>query len=508
MKAKTSVYVIGAGPAGLAAARELVAKPDIKLYVIEKDDNVGGISRTEAYKGYFFDIGGHRFFTKNTAIETLWRTTLGPDFLPVQRRSRIYYNRRFFHYPSRFWNTVVNLGVLESVLVLASYLRAVLFPSPLENTFEEWTINRFGKRLYQLFFKSYTEKVWGISCDRILSDWAAQRIKGLSFTSAAANAIFKNTKAKSLIEEFFYPRLGPGMMWERFREHITGAGGSVELACRVVSLHHVRGIISEITYQKENEQLRVACDEVISSLPLDNLIGALDPPPPDRILKTARKISYRAFIIVVLILDKKEVFPDQWLYIHAPEVAVGRIQNFKNWSSAMVPDGQTTSLGMEYFCSEQDRLWRMTDADFVKMATRELAILGIAEEASVLDSVVIRQPKAYPVYDDGYKAHIQELKNYLSQFENLQTVGRNGMHRYNNMDHSMLTGIMAAENVLGSAHNIWATEDADTYLEEGPANTKASRLTKYLRPLRQKGTIFSTVAIILLFVYLWSSALR
>lgn len=493
--------MIGAGPAGLAAARELATKNFFELYVFEKDDKVGGISRTESYKGYFFDIGGHRFFTKNKAIDALWRETLGPDFLTVQRTSKIYYNRRFFHYPLRFWDTVLNLGVFESVLVFTSYLKAMLFPSPRENTFEEWTINRFGKRLYQLFFKSYTEKVWGISCSQIRSDWAAQRIKGLSFTSAAINAIFKTTKAKSLIDEFFYPKLGPGMMWERFRNHIGAEGGIVEVNCRVVALHHSQGAIREITYRKGGEQIRVACDQVISSIPLDNLIAALDPAPSPHIIRTAQNISYRAFIIVVLIIDRKDLFPDQWLYIHAPEVSVGRIQNFKNWSCSMVPNDHTTSLGMEYFCSENDEIWQTSDRELVGMAAREIELLGIARETEVIDSVVLRQSKAYPVYDEHYKKHLEELKNYLNQFKNLQTVGRNGMHRYNNMDHSMMTGMMAAENILGANHNIWETNDADEYLEDNHENTTQRTLKHVLAIFEQRRAMISAVALVLLFLY-------
>ena len=501
MKRK-SVYVIGAGPAGLAAARELAGEDRFELFVLESDDKVGGISRTETYRGYYFDIGGHRFFTKNREIDGIWRNALGSDFLTVQRKSKIYYNRRFFHYPLRFWDTFRKLGPCESFLVCTSYVRAILFPSRTEETFEDWTINRFGRRLYQLFFKSYTEKVWGVSCREIRSDWAAQRIKGLSFISAAMHAIFRNNKAKSLIDEFFYPRLGPGMMWERFREEIGAAGGSVAMGCRVVALHHSQGAIGEITYQNGEELVRVPCDQVISSMPLDNLIAALDPPPPPRVAAAARKISYRAFIIVVLIIERRDLFPDQWLYIHAPEVLVGRIQNFKNWSPSMVPDGRMTSLGMEYFCSEGDEIWNSPDEDLIGRAVREIELLGIAGAHEVRDSTVIRQPKAYPVYDEHYREHLAELKTYLGWFTNLQTVGRNGMHRYNNMDHSMLTGIKAAGNLRGENHDIWETHDADGYLEEDRGDSVRRRLPGPLAVI-QRRPVLSAAALILLVLCLW-----
>ena len=503
MTKKQAVFILGAGPAGLAAAQELAAKKLFQLNVLEKDDKVGGISRTESDKGYSFDIGGHRFFTKSNKIAAIWHETLGSEFLTVQRQSRIFYNHKFFQYPLKFWNTLLNLGVTESIRVSVSYVKAILFPFPQENSFEEWTINRFGKRLFLLFFKSYTEKVWGIPCSCIQSDWAAQRIKGLSFASAVINAVFKTTKATSLIDEFFYPRLGPGMMWEKFRERITLEGGSVKVNARAVALHHQQGIIRELTFQKGGDRFTVAADQVISSIPLDCLIAILDPPAPPKVIEAAKKISYRAFIIVVLIVAKKEVFSDQWLYIHAPEVNVGRIQNFKNWSLAMVPDENTTSLGMEYFCSETDEIWARTDQDLVSLAAQEIELLGLVQGFEIVDSYVMRQPKAYPVYDEGYKKHLEEIKKYLQQFENFQTVGRNGMHRYNNMDHSMLSGIMAAENLMGSRHDIWEMKDPEEYLEENLIDRAPGMLASFRRPVEKSLALAAVIVSISLLYCFW-----
>ena len=463
---KKTVHIIGAGPSGLAAAMELAEHKQFETYVLEKHNEIGGISRTEQYKGYHFDIGGHRFYTKNTTINTMWKKYLGPDFLNVLRISRIFYKNRFLQYPLRFWNTILNLGPIESVRICGSYLNVLLFPSPEEKTFEQWVSNRFGKRLYTLFFKSYTEKIWGIPCNEIQADWAAQRIKGLSFRTAITKTFFNHNTSKSLIDTFHYPRLGPGMMWERFRESLEKKAKKIELKTTVIALNHNQGYIRSITYEKNDERREKETDYVISSTLLSQLVHLLVPAAPDHVIRAADSLSYRSFLIVVLIFDQKEIFKDQWIYIHSPAVSVGRIQNFKNWSREMVPDANTTSLGMEYFCNEGDPFWNLPDDELKKIASKEIQVLGITKEKHVIDSFVIRQPGAYPVYDKEYKRHVSTIKDYLDSFTNLQTIGRGGMHRYNNMDHSMMTGILAAKNIAGAKNDIWKVNDDADYLEE------------------------------------------
>jgi protoporphyrinogen oxidase len=459
------VVIIGAGPAGLTAAYEL-ARRGIRTVVFERSDTVGGIARTERYRDYYFDIGGHRFFTKIERINQLWQEMMGDEFIKVPRMSRIFYNGKFFHYPLNFSNTLRNLGIMESLLILISYLRARVRPHPEEETFDQWVSNRFGERLFRTFFKTYTEKVWGIPCSTIRADWAAQRIKGLSLFSAVSNAIFGTQKTKSLINEFDYPLLGPGMMWQRFQEKIEASGGAVHLNSEVVGIERGQGGIASITVKREGTTREVPVGQLISSIPLNRLALLLRPEAPPPVREAAAGLSYRAFLIVVLIVNREHLFPDQWIYIHSPDVSVGRIQNFKNWSAAMVPDAAKTSIGMEYFCNEGDKFWRKTDDELVAIASRELELLGLARSRDVTEGLVVRQPNAYPVYDQEYKHHLGTMREFVGAFENLQTIGRSGMHRYNNMDHSMLTGLLAAENCVGAAHNLWEINEEEEYLEE------------------------------------------
>lgn len=469
-----SVVIIGAGPAGLAAAHECLADGK-RPVVFEKSDKVGGISRTETYKGYYFDIGGHRFFSKNQRINRLWRQMLGHDLIKVSRLSRIYYRGRFFNYPLSCFNALANLGILESLLIILSYVRAQFKRQAVENTFEQWVANRFGRRLYKTFFKTYTEKVWGLPCDEIQADWAAQRIKGLSLMTAVANALFGARQAKSLIDEFDYPVRGPGMMWEGFRKAIEKGGGLVRLNSKVARLEHdKKGRVTAVFYRQGEEIVKIAAGHFISSIPITHLVNLFEPHPPAEVLAAAEALSYRAFLIVGLIVDRQDLFPDQWIYVHSPDVQVGRIQNFKNWSAAMVPDPARTSVGMEYFCNQGDATWNMADADLIRLAARELAALGLASTDDIVDGLVIRQPGAYPIYDRWYAGNLAVLRDFLAGFTNLQTIGRNGMHRYNNMDHSMLTGIQAVENIKGAGHDLWAVNEEEEYLEE--QKTKAGRV--------------------------------
>jgi protoporphyrinogen oxidase len=463
------VVIIGAGPAGLTAGFELM-KQGVPSITVEKAEKVGGISRTEVYKGYRFDIGGHRFFTKVEEVKAIWAEILGNDFIQVPRLSRIYYEGKFYDYPLSLLKTLKNLGPFRSALMVASYLKAkakkLLNPNFEAETFEEWVTDSFGERLYQTFFKTYTEKVWGIPCSQIRADWAAQRIQNMSLRQVVMNAVFGSQNAKSLIKTFDYPRLGPGMMWERCQELLEAKGSPVHLNTEIVRVEHQGTFVTKVIAKRDDHTFELTGDHFINSMPISALVHRLDPPPPPEVIEAARGLKYRDFLIVSLIIDQADLFPDNWLYIHSPEFKVGRIQNFKNWSPAMVPDASKTCLGMEYFCSEGDELWEMPNAKLIELATQEIARLGLGVKVSdIEDGCVIRQYKAYPVYDGEYRQHLQVLQDYIETFENLQTVGRNGMHRYNNQDHSMLTALLAAKNILGENHGLWDINVERSYHE-------------------------------------------
>jgi protoporphyrinogen oxidase len=463
------VVIIGAGPGGLTAAY-LLAKQGFAVTVVEADDTVGGISRTVQYKGYRFDIGGHRFFTKIEPVEALWREILGDEFISVPRLSRIHYNGRFFDYPLKAKNALSGLGTWNAVRIVWSYLQAHLHPSEVEDNLEQWVVNRFGRRLYEIFFKTYTEKVWGLPCTEIRAEWAAQRIQNLSLYKAivsAAGVNRRSTDVKSLIEEFQYPRLGPGQMWELCRDRVVELGGQVLLRHRVERID-VDGdrIIGLLARNDEGVPVRVEGEHFISTMALRDLVRALDPVAPAAVRDAGNGLSYRDFLVVALVLDRDELFPDNWLYVHTPGVQVGRIQNFNNWSRAMVPEPGRTCLGMEYFCFEGDGLWTSPDESLIELATRELNELGLAHGARVIDGSVVRMPRAYPVYDSVYREHLEQVRAHIDPIENLHPIGRNGMHKYNNQDHSMLTAMMSIWNMQGEAHDVWAVNTDFEYHEE------------------------------------------
>ncbi len=467
----SKTIIIGAGPAGLTAANELLTLGH-PAEVYEMDAVVGGISRTAQYRGYRFDIGGHRFFTKVPAVQELWEEVLGDDLLERPRLSRIYYNDKFFDYPLKPLNALRGLGPIEAGRVGLSYLWAQVAPHPTENNFEEWVSNRFGRRLFEVFFKTYTEKVWGMPCTEISADWAAQRIKNLDLFKAVKNSLIGSVGDRevitTLIDRFHYPRLGPGMMWERLTERLRESGTPVHLETPVQELHHRDGRITAVTVGAADGggNRELPADHVISSMPLRELLLSFSPPPPAEVRQAANRLRYRDFLTVILIVRQKDVFPDNWIYIHSPDVRVGRVQNFGSWSPEMVPDASTTSLGLEYFVQEGDDLWSSSDEALLELGARELAVLGLAPEESVVDGTVVRMPKAYPVYDDAYKEALALIRGYLSGFPNLQVIGRNGQHRYNNQDHSMLAGMLAARNVLGESHDVWAVNVEQEYHEE------------------------------------------
>ncbi|MCP4888656.1 MAG: NAD(P)/FAD-dependent oxidoreductase [Planctomycetaceae bacterium] len=463
------VVIIGGGPSGLTAGYQL-ADSAIPVTVLEKHSIVGGIARTESYKGFSFDMGGHRFFSKSKAVNDFWDKLLADRFLTRPRQSRIYYRRKFFDYPLRAINAFRNLGIIDSSLIMFSWLRWQAFPYREETTFEQWVTNRFGKRLFKTFFESYTEKVWGISCSELSADWAAQRIKGLSLKTAVLSALGKKDKGiKTLIESFKYPEKGPGMMWEEVASQIVSKGSDVRLNANVTRIHRTGNKIAKVETvdQKSKVTSVLPGTDFISSMPLSELVLKMDPPAPEHVRRAAEKLSYRDFLTVCLIVNVENLFSDNWIYIHDSNVKVGRIQNYKNWSPKMVPNQRQSSLGLEYFCNEGDSIWNMPDQDLVELAKQEMQELGLLEVEDVVDGCVFRVEKSYPVYDSTYREHVAALREFVGEFDNLQTIGRNGLHRYNNQDHAMITGFIAAENIVnGTDTDVWAVNEDKQYHEE------------------------------------------
>ena len=471
-KYNKKVAIIGGGPAGLTAAYEL-SKTGVESIVLEKDKMVGGISKTVNYKKYYFDIGGHRFFSKIKAVNDIWHGELNGDFLKRDRLSRIYYQKKFFYYPLRPLNALSGLGSLKSFLILASYLHSNIFPFKQEETLEQWVSNRFGKCLYRTFFKTYTEKIWGIPCSEIRAEWAAQRIKGLSLISALKNALIKPQKnggngnvIKTLIDSFEYPKLGPGMMWQSIAEKVQRNGSQICLETEVDRILWSNNKIESLEVNQNGQKKSIHGTHFISSMPIRELVQKLKPTVPENVLEAANGLNYRDFITVALIVNKRDIFPDNWIYIHDPDVKLGRIQNFKNWSPYMVPDQNKTCLGLEYFCCEGDEFWTMSDYQLIELGRKELETLDLVQACEVEDGTVVRMPKAYPVYDSKYRESLHIIREFLDGIDNLQLVGRNGMHKYNNMDHSMLTAMYAVENINGANHNLWDVNEEQEYNEK------------------------------------------
>jgi len=472
------VAIIGAGPAGLTAAY-LLSKAGKRVAVIEKDPTyVGGISRTVEHEGYRFDIGGHRFFSKSQAVVDLWNEILPDDFIQRPRMSRIYYEGKFYSYPLRAFEALRNLGVLRSALCMLSYLQSKLMPIREVKSFEDWTSNQFGKKLYSIFFKTYTEKVWGMPCNEMSADWAAQRIKGLSLWGAVTDGVKRSLglnkhpndgqAVKTLLETFRYPRLGPGMMWEAARDRILERGGEVLMG------HALKQLASDgqggwrLTASGPDGEQVIAAAHAISSAPMRELAARLYPLPISTI--EASHLKYRDFLTVALMIKSDDLFPDNWIYIHDSKVQVGRVQNFRSWSPEMVPDPSVACVGLEYFCFEGDGLWSMPDAELVELAKREMAILGLVSPDKVIGGAVVRQEKAYPVYDEHYAANVEAMRRELeAKHPSLHLVGRNGMHRYNNQDHAMMTAMLTVENILAGErrYDTWCVNEDAEYHEAG-----------------------------------------
>jgi protoporphyrinogen oxidase len=462
---QTRVVILGAGPAGLTAAYEL-SNLGIPCVVLEQEAVVGGLARTVEYKGFRFDIGGHRFYTKVSLVQQIWREVLGDDLLTCKRLSRIYYKSRFFQYPLEPMDALRGLGVTEALRCALSFVRAQLFPTLPEQDFATWVSNRFGRRLFETFFESFTEKVWGMECRKIAAEWAAQRIHGLSIWSLLRDAVLRRSdqRTKTLIKEFQYPRLGPGMLWSRMKEIVEQRGIPVILNAPVESVEWQEGRLVSVQAGGETYHAR----DFISSIPIRELITKFRPAAPPALLAAAKKFHYRDFLTVALMVRGRNLFPDNWIYVHDPVVSAGRVQNYGNWSPEMTPGPDWTCLGVEYFCNMTDAIWKAPDEDLIALAKREMVQLGLVREHDVADGAVVRMPKAYPVYGRGYKEGLASVRDFLTTVPNLQLVGRNGMHRYNNQDHSMLTAILAARNVAGARFDLWNLSVDQDYLEAGP----------------------------------------
>jgi len=519
---KKQAIIIGAGPSGLTAAYELLEKTDIQPIIFESTHEIGGISKTVVYKNNRIDIGGHRFFSKSDKIMNWWFNVFPIQGKPSKddillkrtiplskehpekdpekenivmlirnRLSRIFFLRKFFDYPvSLNLNTLFNLGLLRIIKIGFSYIKICLFPIKNEKTLEEFFTNRFGRELYLTFFKDYTEKVWGAPCSEISADWGAQRVKGLSISKTILHAIKKifirNKNSKnvetSLIEQFYYPKYGPGQLWERVADLIKEKGGKIYMNSEVIGIHNSGKNISSILVKDKTNNMtkEIKGDYFISTMPIKDLIQSFKTEVPQIVEETAKNLKYRDFMTVGLLLNKlklknktkiptiKNIVPDTWIYVQERDVKIGRLQIFNNWSPYLVEDLDKVWIGLEYFCNEGDELWTMADSQFTDFAISELVKIDIIEKQDVLDACLIRVPKTYPAYFGSYK-EFDQIRNFTDQFENLFLVRRNGMHRYNNMDHSMMTAMLAVENIkngIKDKNNIWDVNTEDDYHEE------------------------------------------
>lgn len=476
MKTKDTILIIGAGPAGLGCAFEMTCHKKIAhqngVVILDKNKAVGGLARTYEYKGYRFDVGPHRFYTKNKEVLQIWRKFLKHDLIEVSRLTRMFYKDKLFYYPVRLRDVILKLGIFESLLTAVSFIKAKLFLCNLRpKTFEDWITKHFGQKLYQHFFKTYTEKVWGIPCKEIGSEWAAQRIKNLNFIEVVKTAIFgeKARQSKSLIGKFYYPKKGSGSCYEKMADYVNKHSVRIDLQSQVTKIIHTRSKIISVEYTQKGQLFDLPVDYLFSSMPLRRFILSLDPIPSKIVIEAAKKLRYRDHITVNLIVKRASLFPDNWIYVHSPEVKMARITNYNNFSKEMIKDPRYSAISIEYFAFHEDDIWKMNDQDLISFAMEEMSRLKLTNEKDLFDGFVIRETEAYPTYYLGHKPYFDILKNYAEQFTNLQLIGRGGMYRYNNMDHAIYSGLLAARNyLLGyKKYLVWNINEDAEYLEEG-----------------------------------------
>ena len=498
------IYILGGGPAGLAAAYTL-AQQGQTVVVVEREGRVGGLAKSITYQGFILDYGPHRFYTKLAPVLKLWDEVLGTEQVTVPRLTRIYYGGKYFNYPLKAVEALSALGLVETGRILFSYLHSRLFPKVNPKNFSEWVTARFGSRLFEIFFEAYTEKLWGIPCAEISADWAAQRIKGLSLLKAIRNAVLGNDgQVKTLIDQFQFPRLGSGQLYDQMSAQLQAQGQTILLHTEVVRLHHQGHRVTNLTLRDSltGAESTVPCGGVIASVPLNQLVGQmLSPPAPSETQAAAASLKFRNTILVYLIVAGQHLFPDNWLYINEPSVQVGRVTNFANWSPDMVPQVQQTPLCCEYWCNFGDPMWTQTEAELLQLAEQELRRIGLLHQEPIVGGFVLRLPRTYPVYTGDYQAALRTIQAYLQPFENLQLVGRYGAFKYNNQDHSLLMGIMAAENVVRPGqHDLWAVNSDSEYVEEAQATVtttavrphRASKRRQVLATTRQLGRYLLT----------------
>lgn len=465
--------ILGAGPAGLGAALELTGHGVTDILIVDRLKIVGGLSRTDIFDGVRFDVGPHRFFTKNEEINRLWHDVLGDDFRPVSRMTRIYYKDEFFNYPLKVFDTLAKLGPVESLRIMVSFAASRIGKKTEPVTFEEWVTQKFGRKLYETFFKTYTEKVWGIPCSQIGAEWAAQRIKGLDVIQVIKNALpgMGGGNIKTLIEEFDYPRLGAGQMYEAMCDRASAAGAEVMLDSEIVSFNRKDNTVESIDIVTSGgDRMKIKAAQFFSSIPITKFFEMIDPSEPERIRAASDALYYRDHITVNLVVNGGSLFPDQWVYVHSPDVKMGRIANYNNFSNDMIPGKNKTALSIEYFAFQDDDLWQCSDDDLKSLAGDELARIGFADKKAVQQAWVVRDTESYPTYYLGFKEHYETLKSRLNEFDNLYPIGRGGLYKYNNQDHSVMSGILAARNYLklpGTPYDLWEINVDAEYHESG-----------------------------------------